>query len=325
MQKCINLFIVINFLLIGLLSNNVSAQSISYQLVGSAYLDDNVHDTLQFTTYVPEGYSLCRLEFDVAPTDTLDNDKRYVFTTTSDDLLYKIDVTLYYTLEGGDCTAADPNLTSKEISIYPRQAHFTVSFDSQLDSLATLKRVLRSSLNIDDNSVAEIGSNRFFWTFDEKMIPVPEVDFDVNDPSLGHYPNVYYTFPNGGTYEVTLKVIDVNSSSDTASFTRVLNLNPVFGADLLELENIPNVFTPNGTSNQFFSVETSGTRKLSFNVFSRSGALVYEYEGSVIKWDGKNYYGKDLPQGIYYYTIQDIDSDKPKKYNDARGFFYIYR
>ncbi|MDY0200921.1 MAG: gliding motility-associated C-terminal domain-containing protein [Tenuifilaceae bacterium] len=310
MQKCINLFFVILIVTLNLLSSNASSQSISYEVAeGETGLD-----IIRITPSVPVGYKFCRFEFDVPPKEVLEDDEGYIFSSALDE----IKVTLYYTLESGDCTAA----TSAEISMYPR-AHFTVEFDSELNSLASLKRVLRrSSSRIDDNRFEDIGNYRFFWTFDEKMDPKPEVDFDANDLSLGQYPNVYYTFPNGGEYEITLKVVDITSSV-TSSFTRIISLNPVFESDLIDFEYIPNVFTPNESTNNFFTVESSGTSQLAFKVFTRSGALVYEHKGNIIKWDGKNYYGTDLPTGVYYYIIDDVGS--PKNYNTAKGFFYIYR
>jgi gliding motility-associated-like protein len=230
--------------------------------------------------------------------------------------------TIYYIAAGNDCSNAADVLTYNT-TIYPKRAHFNIAFDKELGSLATFKRVLRSTLDISENSIEMLGNLRFFWDFDDKMIPAPEVGFDPSDPTLGQYPNVYYTFPDGGAYEITLKVVDITTPLDTAAYTKIVQLHPVFGNDRVDFENIPNVFTPGGTNNNYFKVETAGTNKLSFKVFSRTGALVYEYEGNVIKWDGKNYYGQDLPQGIYYYLLDDISAQK--RYNPAKGFFYIYR
>ncbi|MDD2549121.1 MAG: gliding motility-associated C-terminal domain-containing protein [Bacteroidales bacterium] len=322
MQKCINFFLAIFFISTGLLSNKLTAQSVSYELIGNYDSDETISDTIKLTPYVPDGYKFCRFEFDVTPDDILVADELYTFPPNLD----AINVTLYYTLKSGDCSDTDPNLTSAPIKIYPKRAFFTEEHDFQLDSLGrvgSLIRVFKNSLGINDNDTLAIGNFRFYWTFDKQMVPKPEVDF--KNPVYGQFPNVYYTFPNGGEYEITLKVVDVTSSYDTACFTRILDIDPVFGSDAIDFQDIPNVFTPNKRPYEHFIVKSSGTRILSFTVFSRSGAMVYEYKGNVIKWDGKNYYGTDLPQGVYYYIIQDIDPDKPKKYNDAKGFFYIYR
>jgi len=110
--------------------------------------------------------------------------------------------------------------------------------------------------------------------------------------------------------------------ANTSEYSDTITVEPTFGSDKLNFENIPNVITPNGDSiNDYFEVVTSGTSRLSFKVFTRSGQLVYQHEANVVKWDGKNYYGKDLPEGIYYFILDDLDG----KYNSAKGFFYIYR
>lgn len=314
MHKGINITLLTTILLLGFFAANLNAQSLTYQLVGHYESMDETSDSLIFT--LPDGYEVCQLSFDVAPTDKIGD--VYIF----EGLTNGLNVTVDYIAQGGDCNNAADVLTFTTL-IEPKLALFSVDFDKNLDKLATFKRVIRSLQNIPGNSSDLLGNLRFFWDFDAKMVPAPEVDFDDADPSLGQYPNVYYTFPNGGAYEITLKVVDITSPSDTAIFSSILMLRPLFGNDLIDFEYIPNVFTPNENTNKHFTVETAGTNKLSFKVFSRSGSMVYEYEGNVIKWDGKNYYGQDLPQGIYYYLLEDIS--ETKRYNPAKGFFYIYR
>lgn len=317
MQKGFKLVIPITLLILSLGSINLSAQSLTYTLIGQYESASDTPDTLAFTPHLPNGFEFCKFEFDVTA-ETLVTNEIYVFEEGHE----SIGVTLYYIATGGSCnTPAD--LLTQTITIYPKRAHFDISFDKELNDLATFKRVLESSQDIQENSIEMLGNLRFIWDFDEKMVPIPEVDFDPADPSLGQYPNVYYTFPDGGAYEITLKVIDITAPLDTAAYTKIIELLPVFGNNTVDFTDIPNVFTPDGSNNNFFMVETAGTNKLSFKVFSRTGALVYEYEGNIIKWDGKNYYGQPLPQGIYYYILEDISTEK--RYNPAKGFFYIYR
>lgn len=318
MQKVLRLITLLSVFLV-VTSTSLSAQSITYKLLGKYIINNNNPDTLQFKYRLGNGFDFCRWEFSIPIVQTVVVDKRYIFAHNSSSFTAK----LWYTTTGGDCSLLDLNLTSKDFEVYPRLAHFIAGYDKNLDSLASLKRVLRSSQNIADNIFASIGNFRYFWDFDAKMIPAPEVNFDNTDLTKGQFPNVYYTFPNGGDYIISLKVIDITSPNDTAIHTKPIRLTPEFGADKINFEDIPNVFTPGGSTNNFFKVESSGTSLLSFKVFSRAGALVYQFQGNVIKWDGKNYYGQDLPEGIYYYVIEDISSEK--KYNPAKGFFYIYR
>ena len=317
MQKGFKLVIPITLLILTIGTINLNAQSLTYTLIGQYELATETPDTLEFTPHLPDGFEFCKIEFDVT-SETLITNQVYVFDNGPE----SFEATLYYIATGGSCsTPAD--LLTQTITIYPKRAHFILEYDKEFEELASLKRILKSSLDISDNAINQLGDFRFFWDFDAKMLPAPQVDFDANNPSLGQYPNVYYTFPNGGAYEITLKVIDINNATDTAAFTMITMLGPEFGSDLVDFEYIPNVFTPTGNSNNFFTVESSGTNKLSFKVFSRSGSLVYQYEGNIIKWDGKNYYGTYLPQGIYYYLLEDISPEK--RYNTAKGFFYIYR
>ena len=299
-------------------SNNILAQSFSYELLGNYQIVSDIPDTVKFTPHLSAGFEFCRFEFDLSSEEI--DDLTYVFSSVTD----SIEVSMIFVATGGDCSSdTEPTLDTTIRKIDPKQAHYTVDFDNEFHGLATLKRVLRSSLNIESNVVENIGDHRFFWVFDEKMIPVPEAEFDSNDPSLGQYPNIYYTFPNGGNYFVTLKVIDIKTPLDTAVFSRNILLAPVFGTDKIDFTSLPNVFSPNGDNeNDFFEVVASGTTTLSFKVFARTGALIYQHEGSVIKWDGKNSLGKEVPTGVYYYIIEDIGE---KNYNPANGFFHLFR
>lgn len=207
-----------------------------------------------------------------------------------------------------------------ERTIQVNPAFFHVLEDSQLENIATLKRIFRSAFMIEQNNPAAIGNMRFNWTF----TGFTPTNYSFSDDALGDYPNVYHTFENGGDYSITLEVYHVSSPANLTTFTRNISLSTVIGADLIDFDNVPNVFTPNADGvNDFFEVISSGTSRLRFKVLTRSGAVIYEKEANVIKWDGKNYYGNDLPDGIYYYIIEDIS--ETKVYNTAKGFFYIYR
>lgn len=195
-------------------------------------------------------------------------------------------------------------------------AFFVARQDS---SLASYKKVLRSGFLYPDNDPTLLGNMRYEWSIDGIVLG-DTVMFD--NPTFGHYPNIYANFKVGGIYNVQLKVWNTATSANTIIYSRSINIQPVFGATKEKFPNIPNVFTPNGDSfHDFFEVPTSGTSRLKFMVYSRTGALLYLQETNIIKWNGTNQNGKDLPEGIYYYVIEDLDS----KYENAKGFFYIFR
>lgn len=219
-------------------------------------------------------------------------------------------VTHSYTLNG--------ETVSQEVEIQVNPAYFMVFPENVLGNLASLKRIIRSAFMIEKNDTSLLGNMRFEWTFNG----FTPSNYSFGNAAYFDYPNVYHTFSDGGKYPVSLKVHHISNVANTAEYSDTITVEPTFGADKLNFENIPNVITPNGDSiNDYFEVVTSGTSRLSFKVFTRSGQLVYQHEANVVKWDGKNYYGKDLPEGIYYFILDDLDG----KYNSAKGFFYIYR
>lgn len=219
-------------------------------------------------------------------------------------------VTHSYTLNG--------ETVSQDVEIQVNPAYFMVFPENVLGNLASLKRIIRSAFMIEKNDTSLLGNMRFEWTFNG----FTPSNYSFGNAAYFDYPNVYHTFSDGGKYPVSLKVHHISNVANTAEYSDTITVEPTFGSDKLNFENIPNVITPNGDSiNDYFEVVTSGTSRLSFKVFTRSGQLVYQHEANVVKWDGKNYYGKDLPEGIYYFILDDLDG----KYNSAKGFFYIYR
>ncbi len=204
----------------------------------------------------------------------------------------------------------------QEIIVNP--AFFAVTPDLNLGDLATLKKVMRSAFNFSINNSDSIGNMRFYWEIDG-------VDLEGNAFAVGfgQYPNIYHTFPKGGLHTIYLKVTNSSvSNTNYAEYSTSITLLPPVSTTKLDFVNLPEYITPNGDSvNDYFEVTATGTTSLSFMVFSRSGSVVYQQEANIIKWDGTNYYGKELPEGIYYFTIED----KGNLYNPAKGFFYIFR
>ncbi|GAB3789412.1 hypothetical protein GCM10028818_57850 [Spirosoma horti] len=67
---------------------------------------------------------------------------------------------------------------------------------------------------------------------------------------------------------------------------------------------LPNVFTPNGDGkNDVFSPLKCPrfVEQISFVVYTRWGAKVYESTGATLSWDGRGSDGSALPTGLYYY------------------------
>jgi hypothetical protein len=98
------------------------------------------------------------------------------------------------------------------------------------------------------------------------------------------------------------------------------------------IQNIPNVFTPGGSSPVFKISEDDlhSLRSFKIVIVNRSGQQVYRYVGDPKQWQGWN--GKidgtkgDAPSGVYYFVIDAVGWDGIR-YRDGqyKGFLHLYR
>ncbi len=105
---------------------------------------------------------------------------------------------------------------------------------------------------------------------------------------------------------------------------RQLHMFESLAADSVDSElKVPNVFTPNGDDlNDYFEVTTDGTTVYELTIFTRTGTQIFHSLSTRIFWDGKSIGGIDLPEGIYYYVIEEEGGSEP--FNRA-GFMYLFR
>jgi gliding motility-associated-like protein len=89
---------------------------------------------------------------------------------------------------------------------------------------------------------------------------------------------------------------------------------------------IPNVFTPNGdrVNDQFF-LRANNLVDLKMVITDRWGKEVYSAtsEKSNISWDGKNLSGKDVSEGVYFYTLKAVGTDGQQY--DRKGTITLIR
>jgi len=288
-----NSFLIIAFFLFfgQTLDAQTSPDSSGFRWILLEVSDPTAGAKVQFRLTIPSDATNISWNFGDGNTST---ELEPIHTYTSIDTF---NVALNFTL------LSDSTITRKVVT---NSAFFIVKQDPSLINLATHKRIFQNPYLYSSSS-----NMRFEWTLDGVVIDNPE-----------NYPSIYYTFEIGGVYNVALKTWNNNDPTKSISFSRTVNISPVFGATKEVFQNIPNVFTPNGDNvHDFFEVPTSGTSRLKFMVYSRGGGLIYQQESNVIKWNGTNLNGKDLPEGIYYYILEDLDG----RYENAKGFFYIFR
>ena len=83
----------------------------------------------------------------------------------------------------------------------------------------------------------------------------------------------------------------------------------------IEVQGIPeinNVFTPNGDNvNDFFSFSEYAMKEITVEIFNRWGQIVYSWNTPAYAWDGRDYDGRNLAEGVYYYVLssQGLDGE----------------
>ena len=126
-----------------------------------------------------------------------------------------------------------------------------------------------------------------------------------------------------GHHTLTFKAWDIlnNSSSSTINFV-VVNSDNI---KLTDLFNYPNPFK-DYTTFALKHNQAGQTLNVDIYIYSTDGRLVKHltsslktdsFENKIINWDGKNYNGNDVPQGIYIYKVVITNENGNK--NHASG------
>lgn len=93
---------------------------------------------------------------------------------------------------------------------------------------------------------------------------------------------------------------------------------------------LPNTFTPNGDGQNelFIPYPYRFVEKVDFQVYNRWGNLVWETTDADLRWDGRTLDGKELADGVYYYTClvyeQRVEGVIPAP-SILKGFIHLIR
>ncbi len=126
------------------------------------------------------------------------------------------------------------------------------------------------------------GATFFVWSFDNG-------DYSFEE-------NPTYNFNNIQNYNVSLTATnDIGCSSE---IIKTVQINPEYTFF------IPDAFSPNGDGlNDVFLPQGKRISSFEMQVLDRWGGVIFESESIDLGWDGNNYSGEKLDDGIYLYQI----------------------
>ena len=112
----------------------------------------------------------------------------------------------------------------------------------------------------------------------------------------------YEHIPQQGSfacYYVT--AIDINGNESEPSEVICIDNCPQY--------ELPNTFTPNGdgSNDQFFPRKNRFIDEIRFELFNEWGVKVFETSDPEINWDGTDLKGRQVDDGVYYYTCALLD------------------
>ncbi|MCI5081215.1 MAG: gliding motility-associated C-terminal domain-containing protein [Saprospiraceae bacterium] len=124
-----------------------------------------------------------------------------------------------------------------------------------------------------------------------------------------------------GCYAVT----SIDSVGNESVFSNIVC------ADNCPVYDLPNTFTPNGDgfNDMFRPFPFCFIERVDFKVFNRWGQVVFEAEDPDLNWDGKNFQGTDLAEGVYYYSCrvyeQRVDNNPISNSFQLSGYIELLR
>jgi gliding motility-associated-like protein len=152
----------------------------------------------------------------------------------------------------------------------------------------------------------------FFWN----------LNYSAVDPNLGwqishDYNQIFDTcFTEAGEFEVCLVAINKNGCTDTSCNTMII-FDPLLFTPV-------NIFTPNNDGdNDFFTFVNWAQAVATFEctIVNRWGVVVHIMNDITDEWDGTDFSGDPLPDGIYYYTYTGVSTDNTAF--SGQGFTHI--
>lgn len=240
---------------------------------------------------------------------------KYTFTSTA--TLPDTITSFYWDFGNGETST----LESPDSVIYSNPGTFspTLVYNGRADlmivkpSLIQVHHTVQANFNYHDS----VSYNVYVFEQSEPLDAGVSYTFswDIEGFPIRTGPRQIVTFPAMDTFTVELTISDDLGCTSTVSQK----------VAVIEGISVQNVFTPNGDgNNDYFIITSNGGFPLNVRIFTRTGSLVFELEGTTVVWDGTTASGLKLHEGIYFYTIEALQGDPNKRYSKA-GVLYLYK
>ncbi len=132
--------------------------------------------------------------------------------------------------------------------------------------------------------------------------------WNFNNQFIKNEKNANFTFDTEGLYTLTISGLDSNNCFYSKQ-TKV-EVNKIF---------IPNIITPNGDGyNEIFTIKNLPPDMSDITIYNRWGIKIYEQMPFNNSWTAS-----DVPDGIYYYSLNLYRIDKSKK--QVKGWIQVLR
>jgi gliding motility-associated-like protein len=254
-----------------------------------------------FTANVTEGCNPLKVKFHFVNTATIDSVANLYWDFQNGTISSLMDPdTVLYNASGKYDPAVAVIFTNGSVQWVSKTDYITVSDP------------IPASFSYHDSSTFDT------YVFESTATLNPGVDYtftwDINGAAATG-PHAVYTFPAADTFMVSLTMSDEFGCSSMTSQQVIV----------LEEFRVPNIITINGDAlNDQFCVQSTGDVPLNVKIFSRTGVLIYEGEGTFVTWDGSTASGQKVCSGVYFYVIKALKNDPAKHFSKA-GALHLYR
>ncbi|MCC6371277.1 MAG: gliding motility-associated C-terminal domain-containing protein [Bacteroidia bacterium] len=136
-----------------------------------------------------------------------------------------------------------------------------------------------------------------------------------NITTVWHFGNGTYTVTKSADLTAQTNYLQSGTYTVTAFISKgecATTQSKIIMVEIPSKLEIPNVFTPNGDNvNDVFFLHANNLDQINMLIYDRWGHKIYELESNTgnILWDGKNQYGKEVPEGTYFYILKATGKD----------------